>query len=428
MANFRYDLIPRGSVVLCALSGGADSMYLLSQLLEYGFSVRAAHYNHGLRATACRDEQFVRDWCAGHDIPLTVGQGDVAAHATAEHLGIEEAARNLRYAFLQQTAAEFGCDLIATGHHAADNAETVLMNLIRGCGLNGLTGIPECRGNLIRPMLGITRDEIHAYLTAHDIPHVEDETNDDLSCTRNRVRHQLFPLLEELNPQAVSHIAATARRVAADEAELSRQAALLLSESRETAEGRLIPVSVLLDAPRALAFRALKQLAPEARAVHLEDMLALCRCEDPSARLDLPGGCVRRVYDELLFTAGSEAAPSPEPLREGSQIWGGWHISCIPAVCPPKAYVDSTCFYLRAGTYQIRPRQEGDALRLGMRPTKTIKKLMMEAKVPRHLRDCVPILADSENHAAAAGGFGPHRDALAQPGTHCLQIIVRKEA
>ena len=161
--GFRFDLIPPGSGVLCALSGGADSMYLLCRLLEgrarYGWTVQAAHLNHGLRATARRDEDFVRSWCETWDVPLTVGHGDVSGYAGRESLSIEEAGRVLRYALLEETAAREGLSLIATGHHAGDNAETVLMNLIRGCGLNGLTGIPERRGNIVRPMLQVERRE-----------------------------------------------------------------------------------------------------------------------------------------------------------------------------------------------------------------------------------------------------------------------------
>lgn len=428
--SFRYDLIPAGSAVLCALSGGADSMYLLCRLLEGaergGYTVRAAHYNHCLRADAGRDEQFVRDWCAAHQVDLTVGQGDVSAHAAASGSGIEAAARELRYQFLERTAAGSGCDLIATGHHAADNAETVLMNLIRGCGPGGLSGIPERRGNIIRPMLNVEKPEIEAYLTARGVPHVEDETNGDQTYTRNRVRHRLIPLLEELNPHAVAHITATARRAGEDETELGRQAELLLAACVETEEGTSIPVSALTGAPRPIALRALKKLAPEARSVHLEGLLALCRSDVPSAKLDIPGGAVRRVYEDLLFTADPTQIPRPEALREGTQVWGGWRITCTPAVCPPKAYVDPTRFYLRSGPYLIRSRQEGDLLRLGSRPRKTIKKLMIEARVPRHLRSSVPVLADSAGQAAAAGGLGPHRETLAQPGTPCLQITIEK--
>lgn len=424
--SFRYDLIPAGSAVLCALSGGADSMYLLSRLLEEGYSVHAAHYNHQLRPTANRDEQFVRDWCSTHSIPLTVGRGNVAQYAAESGSGVEEAARELRYAFLQRTAAETGCSFIATGHHAGDNAETVLMNLIRGCGLNGLSGIPELRGNIVRPMLAVTRTDIDAYLTAHGVPHVEDETNGDQNYTRNRIRHQLIPLLEELNPQAVAHITAAALRVREDEAELSRQAEFLLTQCAETEDGASIPTAVLTDAPRPIALRALRALAPEARSVHLDAILDLCGQDAPSAQLDFPGGTVRRVYGDLFFTTESQQVPAPVALREGTQNWGGWTIICTPAVCPAKAYVDRTCFYLRTEPYLIRSRQEGDALHLGKRPRKTVKKLMIEERIPRHLRSRVPILADTADRPAAAGGFGPHKDALAEPGSHCLKIIIHK--
>lgn len=422
----RYDLIPAGSKVLCALSGGADSMYLLCRLLEAGYAVHAAHYNHRLRSTADRDEQFVRDWCADRHIPLTVGSGDVARYAAESGVGLEEAARELRYEFLYHAAAESGCDLIATGHHAGDNAETVLMNLIRGCGLNGLSGIPEQRGILVRPILSATRREIDDYLSGCGIPHVEDETNFDQCFTRNRIRHQLIPLLESLNPQAVRHIADAAQRFGADETELQRQANFLLKQSMATEDGTSIPVSALTSAPRPIALRALRVLAPEARSVHLEAILELCEKRIPSARLDIPGGAVRLVYDTLLFAPALEDLPAPIPLCEGTQTWGKWRIFCAPAVCPQKAFVDRAHFYLREDSYRIRSRQEGDIIRLGSRPSKTLKKLMMEEHVPRHLRDFVPVLADSSDRISAVGGFGPSREALAEPGTPCLQLNIQK--
>ena len=242
---FRFDLIPPGCGVLCALSGGADSMYLLCRLLEgrerYGWTVYAAHFNHGLRPAAARDEDFVRDWCGRQGVPLTTG-------------------------------------LIATGHHAGGNAETVLMNLIRGTGLRGLAGIPERRDNIVRPMLGVSRAEVEAYLEKHGVPHVEDETNAALDYTRNRVRSQLLPLLEELNPRASAHIAAAARRLAEDEEELSRQAGLLSGQGLDIPEGAAIPARVLREAPRPIALRACARLLNQAGlgggAAHLDGMLA----------------------------------------------------------------------------------------------------------------------------------------------------------
>ncbi len=432
---FQFGLIPPGSGVLCALSGGADSMYLLCRLLEgrerYGWRVCAAHLNHGLRETAGRDEKFVRDWCGRRGVPLAVGFEDVAGYARREGLSLEEAGRTLRYRFLGQAALEAGCPLIATGHHAGDSAETVLMNLIRGCGLKGLAGIPERRDNIVRPMLEVSRGEIEAYLKEHGVPHVEDETNEDVNYTRNKVRHQLLPLLEELNPQAAAHIAAAARRLREDEEELSRQAAPLAAEGLDIPDGVALPVRVLREAPRPLALRAcaglLERAGLGAQAVHLERVLALALGDDPSAGADLPGGRAYRQYELLVLAPGAyPEPPAPAQLREGEQAWGEWRIWCAPAPCPAKAYISPWEFYLRPEAYLVRPRREGDRLTLGRRPEKTVKKLMIEGKVPARRRARVPVLALG-GRAAAVGGLGPEKDCLAAPGAPALHIIIKIE-
>ena len=433
--GFRFGLIPPGSGVLCALSGGADSMYLLCRLLEgrekYGWTVQAAHLNHGLRPTARRDEDFVRDWCGKRDVPLTVGHAAAGELARREGLSIEEAGRVLRYAFLEETARREGLGLIATGHHAGDNAETVLMNLIRGCGLNGLTGIPERRGNIVRPMLEASRPEIEGYLTAHNVPHVEDETNADPAYTRNKVRHQLLPLLEELNPRAAAHITAAARRLGEDEALLAAQAAPLLEEALDIPGGLALPVRALRDSPRPLALRccagALDRAGLKGGAVHLERILALALGDDPSAQLHIPGGSVRRQYELMVFSPGPDPGP-PQPLalEAGEQAWGSWTVFCAPAVCPAKAYVSPWEFYLRPGAYTLRPRREGDRITLGKRPEKTVKRLMIEGRVPAHRRDLVPVLAAGER-VAALGGFGPDRAHLSPPGEPAPHIILKTE-
>ena len=431
---FQFGLIPPGGGVLCALSGGADSMYLLCRLLEgrerYGWRVCAAHLNHGLRETAGRDEKFVRDWCGRRGVPLAVGFEDVAGYARREGLSLEEAGRTLRYRFLGQAALEAGCPLIATGHHAGDSAETVLMNLIRGCGLKGLAGIPERRDNIVRPMLEVSRGEIEAYLKEHGVPHVEDETNDDVNYTRNKVRHQLLPL-EELNPQAAAHIAAAARRLREDEEELSRQAAPLAAEGLDIPDGVALPVRVLREAPRPLALRAcaglLERAGLGAQAVHLERVLALALGDDPSAGADLPGGRAYRQYELLVLAPGADPEPpAPAQLREGEQAWGEWRIWCTPAPCPAKAYISPWEFYLRPEAYLVRPRREGDRLTLGRRPEKTVKKLMIEGKVPARRRARVPVLALG-GRAAAVGGLGPEKDCLAAPGAPALHIIIKIE-
>ena len=164
-----YAMLPPGGTVLCAVSGGADSVCLLHLLRERAgrgeFSLAAAHYDHRLRGEdSTADAQFVENLCKMWTIPLCLGSGDVAGEARRRGKGVEETARAMRYAFLEEAAAQAGADVIATAHNADDNAETLLLHLVRGTGLQGLAGIPPRRGKVVRPLLTVTRAEIRAYL------------------------------------------------------------------------------------------------------------------------------------------------------------------------------------------------------------------------------------------------------------------------
>ena len=213
-------LLPRSGVLLCAVSGGADSVYLLHKLRELagetGYVLECAHFNHCLRgAESDRDEDFVRGLCEALGIRAHFGRGEVAAFAARMGLGEEDAARRLRYAFLEETADKIGAIAIATAHTADDNAETMLLNLARGAGLRGLCGIPERRGRIIRPMLGVTRREVEEYLAERGITHVEDSSNARDDYARNRIRHRAVPALLSVNPefaQAAGRAAVLLRR------------------------------------------------------------------------------------------------------------------------------------------------------------------------------------------------------------------------
>lgn len=197
----KHGLCPPGARVLVGLSGGSDSValtLLLLDLAEYGeFSVVSlAHLNHRLRDTAARDEAFCRDFAKRHRLRIAVEAVDVQTYARTEKLSLEDAARRVRYLFLEKAAAERGADRIAVGHTEDDQAETFLLKLMRGAGLTGLAGIYPQRGMVIRPVLDATRVELREYLRSRGEGWVEDETNEDLGNPRNRVRHRVLPELD----------------------------------------------------------------------------------------------------------------------------------------------------------------------------------------------------------------------------------------
>ena len=212
-------LVPHGGLVIVAVSGGADSMFLLLALSELAgslpkneeFEIVAAHFNHCIRENAVRDEEFVKNFCEKNSIDIRCGRGDVPLFAKEKGLSIETAARRLRFDFLNALRNEYVVDrktevLIATAHHADDNVETLIMNLLRGSGMSGFCGIGERNGYIIHPLLSYSKKEILEYMDENSIPFVHDETNDIHDTLRNRVRLELVPLMEELRENAKRNI------------------------------------------------------------------------------------------------------------------------------------------------------------------------------------------------------------------------------
>lgn len=395
----RYSMIESGDRVICAVSGGADSMamlwsfYLLREKL--GIELAAAHFNHGLRGEESdRDEVFVREFCDRYDIPLSVGRGTVKAGPK----GLEAAAREARYAFFATLPGK-----IATAHTADDNAETVLMHLVRGTGLDGLGGIAPVSGNVIRPLLTVTRKEITAFLKEYHLSHMEDSSNGEDAFLRNRLRHHVMPLLKQENPRLARNLSEMAMGLRLDAAALNALDAGDLSVSR------------LRSLPEARQSRALARFlkengVPEPERSHIRMAQALIFSDKPSAWAAFPGGVIiAREYDRLVRREKAEPI-SPMVLRPGDTVQLQRLRICYgPAeqICNTKEIftVDATCAVV------LRSRRAGDTIRLNA-GTQTIKKLFIDRKIPAAVRETIPVFAD-EQGVLGVYGIGANVDRLA---------------
>ncbi len=391
----RYDMVETGDRVVCAVSGGADSMallwafYLLRDSLKITLS--AAHYNHGLRGEESdRDEAFVRQFCADYHIPFVSQKGKV----TPGKKGLEAAARDARYDFLKSLEGK-----IATAHTANDNAETVLMHLVRGTGLKGLGGITPVNGRLIRPMLSITRQEVLAFLEEYSIPYVTDSSNETDLFLRNRLRRRVMPLLQQENPRLAEKLSAMALELREDEAALTPEADPLPNVQR---------LQAMQPAMRKRTLAAFLQSSgvkePEREHIALAEELVFS--QNPSAAGDFPGGVrLRRCYDTLLcetvlppLTPVSLAAPGMTPIPELS----------LQVTCTPGRGVQVQ------GKPVLRCREAGD-LMTTQGGTKSLKKLFIDRKIPAHQRLRIPVIAD-EQGVLWVQGFGYNQSRLTEDG------------
>lgn len=407
-AEFLRRKFPHGGRILCAVSGGLDSMCLLDYMTrQSGFSVAAAHFNHRLRgAEADRDEQFVRDFCAHHRIPFVSGNGDTHALAEREGLSVEEAARRLRYEFLQETAERNGADAIFTAHHADDNAETVLLNLVRGTGSAGLAGIPQVRGTLCRPFLRIPRAELADYAAAHGIPHVEDSTNQDPgAAARNALRTTVMPVLRQLNPRFAENIARTSAILREESDALESMARGLTEQAKELPDGVAIPCLMLMDVPNAVAERTILQLMAQTAghrkdltAAHVVAVLDLARGRTTEAEVSLPYGMTARRKKYTLEITQKPARPAGQSISAGDSVdFDGTVVSLSEQNFPGALPVG-----LPAGAaLTVTSWRPSDWLRLpGSRGKRSFKRLCAERGITPEERDALPVLRVGETHAA----------------------------
>lgn len=410
-----------GDRVCCALSGGGDSMALLWCLRELreelGISVSAAHFNHRLRgAESDGDETFVQALCERYGIPLSIGSADVAQYAKDSGLSLEEAAREKRYEFL----LSLDCDKVATAHTADDNGETVLLHLLRGSGLRGLWGIAPQRGQVVRPLLSVTHVEIYKYLEEKNLDWREDSTNSSDFCTRNRLRHTVLPLLEKEQPALTKKLLEQGAILRQEDEFLDGLAAACLQEA-EPGQWSIAPI---LAAPEVLQRRALrlltgKFLPKDVSRQHIAALMKLLHNPSPSARCDLPRGLQAcRVYDAISFRFVPEQGPALPSILGVQQV----------AAFSPD--MEEGCFAIawqgEGSALVLRSRQEGDSIILPNGHRKTVKKWMIERKIPAALRPTLGVLTDGES-VLAVQGLGVSKPYIPKVGAPALLVFISQK-
>ncbi len=437
----RFGMLPeKGGLLLCAVSGGLDSVCLLHFLHtlseKEGFRLAAAHYNHRLRGEASEaDARFVEELCADWGIPCVAGEGDVAAAAEEQGWSLEEAARNCRYEFLRRTAAALGAEKIATAHQAEDNAETVLLQLLRGSGSEGLGGIAPVRDELVRPFLSVTRAELELYAQQHALPHREDESNRDLRFARNRIRHAVLPELAAINPRAVEAVCRAAavqrresdllRRIAEAELGEIRREACGASAARERflrTEPCLIPrmLGLLLEA----AGIGRKDISMR----HFDAMEELLFSGREGAELSLGGGRLR-LAEGRVFALREEERPETAYISPGESVtWGDYHISCKKGVenfTEKRDTIALKCDMI-ALPIEVGPwdRQLGLTLP-GSRGRRSLKRLFAERGLSPGERERTPVFYTAGRLCAAAE-IGADEAFLPEKGEETVVLIIEK--
>lgn len=411
-------MIERGDFIAVAVSGGADSMALLHFLAEnqssLGISVSAIHIDHMLRGKeSYEDLLFVQSFCQKHSISFSGGQVDAGKAAAYLKMGIQEAARHVRYTFLKEEMDKLGANKLATAHHADDQMETVLMQLARGGHTH--TGIPFIRPLaekwIIRPFLSVTKEEILTYCRNHDLSYREDPSNKKPDYTRNRFRHSILPFLKKENPKAPAHIQRFAEERQEDEAFLKNLAQEEIQKITTWKQSEVtLETDPFVKVPIPLQRRAIHLILnylyhgkTAFSFLHIQQTLQLLQSPAPSGKLNLPSGLsVIKIGDHCLFTyeTNSEKQSSgPFFLLEGDRVdWQGKGTFTISAHGESPAGAE--CFYLKRDARLpicIRTLQEGDRIQLkGMVGSKKIARLFIDEKVPLAYRSTMPIVTDAE--------------------------------
>ncbi|NMB45446.1 MAG: tRNA lysidine(34) synthetase TilS [Firmicutes bacterium] len=463
----RYNMLkPRDGVVV-GVSGGIDSTALLHVLWrlqkEWELRLYIAHLNHGIRGEAAdKDAQLVEAVGEKLGIPVFVETLDIPARARATGLTEEEAGRIARYGLYERLADQVEAQRIALGHHGDDQAETVLMNLIRGAGLRGLAGMPSVRDRVIRPLIELEKWRLEAYCQSHDLPWREDATNLSTEYRRNYIRWEIIPRMKQLNPAVVPGLMRTAAILSEDWQLLEKLSIEAYEQSvTDSTSGRIaLSLPVMLALPTALRKRVIdhaycrvshrEQGLPGASLEHLEKCI---QGNSPSWRWTLPGNIDAFLQDEVLILARrvkikQEKGLSPCILPLGSRTMVEESnllihteiLSTIPAWWKEDSPLQPRNIWQELGVWwadmdlaslelplYVRSRRPGDRFQpLGMSGSKKLQDLFVDEKIPRGCRDQIPCIVDAKGILAVVGLHQANRTRITEKTQQVLRITVEK--
>ncbi len=424
-----------------ALSGGADSVALLYVLdkIAHG-SVFACHVNHGIRGSeADRDEEFCRSLCEKLGIPFKSAHVDVPSECKISGEGLEECARRLRYIELENARSELDCAYIATAHHADDNIETVLMHIIRGCGLQGLVGIPYKRGNIIRPLLSFSRKAIIEALSGENIEYVYDSTNSDLEMSRNLIRHTVLPQIYKLNPSADAAFRRMCDSVSED-LEFISDSAMNIPKSATREELALLDVALLT------RYIRLRYESFGGTQLEREQILQICaaiRKTGENFKFELPGRVTAYIDGQGLALVRSEGEKTVENVYKKRLILG----ENIISPCGYKIFITTeknvaiewkNIYKLSTSVSVIsdkilcngelklfaRSRQDGDRYVFGGFE-RDVRRQLIKFKIPEYKRKGLPVIVNGDGEIVFVAGL-PVSDAFRGKGD-LLYIVIADE-
>ena len=467
----KHNMIAEHDLVAAGVSGGADSLCLLFVLLEYQkkvpFDLIVVHIDHGIRKEASQDADFVRDICDRENIPFFLKKADVRAIAKEQHLSEEEAGRKVRYDafeealqwYREQMSAEMGANRIAVAHHQGDLAETTLFHLFRGTGIYGMSGILPVKGNVIRPLLACSRNQIEDFLTKRDQSWCMDYTNEEDTYTRNKIRHHILGYADkEINDRATEHVAKAAAQMASLRQYLETEVSKIMEQVVEVSkDGMSVDITELKKYPELLQAQliltVISKVIPGRKDIgskHVQDILELLE-KSGSKKIDLPGNLEAAKEYEVLWIRRQNICTSEDKTvvkgdtsdlsDEIQELESGKSYLLKDGSILEISFIDAGDFkgieenkYTKYFDYDkinscltLRFRQSGDYMTINEQAQKkSLKEYFINEKVPVSTRSHIPLIADG-NHILWAIGYRISAYYKVTPKTRkIVQMIIRR--